>query len=169
MTNEEFEDLLPAYLDGELNAEQTARVKEWLDRSPDARASLDAFRELNAVLESRREQVPAVAPYVNAVLRKSLLSRARDVTTVLFSFPAITSLFLVLFGVALYIYRERITMWFEGKATLPETGTLGLEWVRRALLQFSGADIWMVTALYVGLTIAVLLSTSLMLMRYLRD
>ncbi len=169
MTSEEFEELLPAYLEGELNAEQTARVKAWLARSPEARESLEVYREHNVVLESRREQVPPPAPYFRAVYHRPLLSRARDITTTMFSFPAISSLLLAFFGIALFIYRDQITKWFTSKAELPGSSSLGLDWVRNALLQFSGADMWVVTGLYVGLTVAILLSTSLMVMRFLRD
>jgi len=169
MTSEEFEELLPAYLDGELNAEQTARVKAWLARSPEARESLELYREINLHLESRHEQVPPAAPYLRAVYHRSLLSRARDVMTAVFSFPGITGLLLGMFGIALFIYREQITKWFTSKAELPGSSSLGLDWVRSALLQFSGADIWVVTGVYAGLTLAIVLSTSLMLMRFLRD
>jgi hypothetical protein len=169
MKPEEFEELLPAYLDGALNAEQTARVETWLERSADARESLEAYRRLEGLLETRREQVPPVAPYVRAVFARSNLSRVRAVLSVAFSFPAISSLILVLFGTTLFIYREPITDWFKRNAELPGSDSLGLDWVRSALLLFSGADIWTVTAVYVGLTVAILLSTSLMLMRFLRD
>jgi len=169
MTSEEFEELLPAYLDGELNAEQTARVKSWLARSPDARESLESYREINLFLESRSEQVPPAEFYSQAVFNRALLSRARDVMITLFSFPAISSLLLVLFGSALFVYRQQITAWVNGKTELPSSSLLGLDWVRSALLQFSGADMWTITALYVGLTVAILLSTSLMVMRFLRD
>ena len=169
MTSEEFEELLPAYLDGELNAEQTARVKAWLARSPEARESLEVYRELNSFLVARKEQVPPPAPYVRAVYQRSLLSRARDVMTAMFSFPGISSLLLGLFGIALFIYKDQITKWFTSKAELPGSTSLGLDWVRDALLQFSGADIWVVTGLYIGLTVAILLSTGWMVMRFLRD
>jgi anti-sigma factor RsiW len=169
MTSEEFEELLPAYLDGELNAEQTARVEAWLARSSEARDSLELYREINLHLQSRHDQVPPPAPYFRAVYQRSLLSRSRDVMTAMFSFPGISSVLLTLFGIALFIYKDQITAWFTSKAELPGSSSLGLDWVRNALLQFSGADIWVVTGLYVGLTIAILLSTSFMVMRFLRD
>lgn len=169
MQPEEFEELLPAYLDGALNAEQTARVEAWLERSADARESLEAYRQLEGLLETRREQVPPAAPYARAVFARSRLSRVGTVMRVAFSFPAISSLLLVLFGTTLFIYRESITAWFNRNAELPGSDSLGLDWVRNTLLLFSGADIWTVTAVYVGLTVAILLSTSLMLMRFLRD
>jgi predicted anti-sigma-YlaC factor YlaD len=169
MTSEEFEELLPAYLDGELNAEQTARVKSWLARSPQARDSLESYREINLFLESRSEQVPSSEFYSHAVFHKPFLSRARDITNTLFSFPGISSLLLVLFGIVLFIYRQPITTWIKGKTELPGSSSLGLDWVSNALQQFSGADMWTITALYVGLTVAILLSTSLMVMRFLRD
>lgn len=169
MTSEEFEELLPAYLDGALNAEQSARVKSWLARSPEARESLELYRVISLQLESRRDQVPSPGPYFRAVYHRSLLSRATSVMTAMFSFPGISSLLLGLFGIALFIYRDQITKWFTIKAELPSSSALGLDWVRNALVQFSGADIWVVTGVYVGLTVAILLSTSLMVMRFLRD
>jgi anti-sigma factor RsiW len=169
MNPEEFEELLPAYLDGALNAEQTARVDAWLERSAEAREALDAFRRLDAYLETRREQVPPSAPFVRTVFARPYINSVRAVLNVAFSFPAISSLLLVLFGITLFIYRGPITAWFNRNAEVPGSESLGLDWVRNALLQFSGADIWTVTAVYVGVTVAILLSTSLMLMRFLRD
>jgi anti-sigma factor RsiW len=169
MTRDEFEELLPAYLDGELNAEQTDRVKAWLSSSVEGRQLLESYRQLNTLLESRREQVPPAAPYVRAVFRRPGLSRAREVMNAAFSFPSISGLLLALFGIALFIYRDQITNWFSSKAELPGSGSLGLDWVRHALMLFSGADIWVVTGVYVALTVAILLSTSLMVMRFLRD
>jgi len=169
MTSEEFEELLPAYLEGGLNAEQQSRVEAWLKRSPQARESLDAYRQLDVLLESRRELVPGAGPYFRAVFQRSMLSRARDVMTGLFSFAGISSILLALFSVALFIYRDRITGWFNRSPELPDSGSLGLEWVRNALLLFSGADMWTVTALYAGVTLAILLSTGVMVMRFLRD
>ncbi|MGD8413501.1 MAG: zf-HC2 domain-containing protein [Candidatus Latescibacterota bacterium] len=169
MTSEEFEELLPAYLAGDLNAEQTARVEAWLARSPQAGESLEVYRDIDLFLESRREQVPPAAPFARAVFKRPMLSRARDIMVTLFSFPAISSLLLIIFGTAIFAYRNQITAWVNGKAELPASSSLGLDWVRSALMQFSGADIWVITGLYVGVTIAILLSTSLMVMRFLRD
>jgi anti-sigma factor RsiW len=169
MTSEEFEELLPAYLEGVLTAEQKARVELWLKRSPEARESLESYRQLDSMLESRRDLVPDAAPYFRAVFRRSALSRARDVMDTLFSFPAISSILLALFGVVLFIYRETITAWFNRTSEMPGSSSFGLEWVRNVLLQFSGADIWVVTGVYVGLTLAILLSTGMMVMRFLRD
>jgi anti-sigma factor RsiW len=169
MKDNDFEELLPAYLEGALNAEQTARIETWLERSAEARQSLEDFRVLEGLLESRREQVPPAADLLRAVQARTNLSRIRTVMNAAFSFPAISSLLLILFGFTLYIYREHITSWFDRSAEFPGFESLGLEWVRNALLHFSGADIWTVTAVYAGLTIAILLSTSLMLMRFLRD
>jgi anti-sigma factor RsiW len=169
MNPEEFEELLPAYLDGALNAEQTARVEAWLERSAEAREALEEYRRLEAFLAARRELVPPAAPFARAVFARPYLSRVRAVMSVAFSFPAISSLLLVLFGTTLFIYRGPITAWFNRNAEVPGSESLGLDWVRSALLQFSGADIWTLTAVYVGVTLAILLSTSLMLMRFLRD
>jgi anti-sigma factor RsiW len=169
MTSEEFEELLPAYVEGGLTAEQQARVEAWLKRSPDACESLESYRQLDAVLESRREQVPAAGPYFRAVFQRSTMRRARDVMTAFFSFHGISGLLLAMFSVALFIYRDQITAWFSRAPALPGSGSLGLEWVREALLQFSGANMWTVTALYVGLTVAILLSTGMLVMRFLRD
>lgn len=169
MKHEDFEELLPAYLEGALNAEQTARVEAWLERSDEARESLEAFRRLEGVLEMRRGQVPSPDPFVQKVFARSNLSRARAVMDAAFSFPAISSLLLLLFGTTLFIYREPITAWFNRAQELPSATSPGLGWVRDAVLQFSGTDIWSLTAVYVGLTLTILLSTGWMLMRFLRD
>jgi anti-sigma factor RsiW len=166
---EDFEELLPAYIDGALNAEQTARVEAWLERSDEARESLEAYRRLEGMLEMRRGQVPSPDRFVGAVFARSTLSRARAVMDAAFSFPAITSLLLAMFGVTLFIYRGPITAWFDRAQELPGATSPGLGWIRDVLLQFSGTDIWSLTAVYVGLTLAILLSTGWMLFRFLRD
>ena len=86
-----------------------------------------------------------------------------------FSVPVITSILLALFGIVLFIYRETITGWFNRTSDVSGANSPGLEWVRQVLLQFSGADIWVVTGVYVGLTLAILASTGMMVMRFLRD
>ena len=169
MDHEQLEELLPAYLDGALNAEQTDRVKTWLEGSAEARRALEDFRKLDTLLESRREQVPPAAPYVRAALVPSLQARARRVMDTLFSLPGISGMLVVLVGIALFIYRQPITNLFNRKPDLPGSETYSLEWLRTAILQFSGADIWMMTAIYVGLTLLILGSSSVMLMRFLRD
>lgn len=166
---EELEELLPAYLDGALDPARTARVAEWLERSPRARASLEAYRSIDAVLESRRELVPDAASYLRAAFRRPLPSRARDVMVVMFGLPGVTTMLLGLFTVALFLYRDRLAAWFGAAAPVPGAESLGLGWVRDALLAASGVDIWTLTAVYAGVTVLVLVSTSVMLMRFLRD
>ena len=169
MNRDDFEELLPAYLDGGLNAEQTARVEAWLESSAEARESLEMYRRLDGLLERRREQVPPADGFIQAVARRSVVSRARRIMDAAFSFPAISSLLLAIFGFALFVYREQITAWFNDAQQLPAANSQGLEWIRGVLLQFSGADIWTLTGVYAGLTLLILLSTSLMVMRFLRD
>ena len=169
MNHDDFEELLPAYLEGALNAEQTARVDSWLERSADARESLGVFRRLDGLLEQRRAQVPPAEGFILAVTRRSVLSSVRRVMNVAFSFPAISGLLLALFAFTLFVYREQITSWFNRTPEFSGSNSHALEWVRSVLLQFSGTDIWTLTAVYAGLTLIILLSTSLMVMRFLRD
>jgi hypothetical protein len=169
MNHEQFEELLPAYLDGALSAEQTNRVEAWLAGSEAARRALEEFRELDGLLESRRALVPPGARYARDVLAVPLHARVRRVMDTIFSLPGISGMLVVLVGVALFIYRHPITDWFNRSPRIPGTDKLGLEWVRTVILQFSGADIWTMTAIYAGLTILILGSSGLMLMRFLRD
>lgn len=169
INREELEELLPAYLAGDLSAEDAARVEVCLGESAEARESLEAYRALESVLEMRREQVPPVDRFAKTVFAKSRVDKVRTVMNAVFSFPALTSAMLVLFGIVLFIYRKPITAWFDQKASLPDSTSLGFEWVSAAIVQFAGTDMWMLTALYVAVTVLILLSTSLMLMRFLRD
>jgi anti-sigma factor RsiW len=168
MNREELEKLLPAYAAGELSPDESTRVEASLEEFPEARESLEEFRALESVLLTRREQVPAPDQYVRAVFAASRLDKARKVMDTLFSFPALTGAALVLFGVVLFVYRTQITTWFNRKASLPDTESLGLDWVGAAIVQFAGGDVMMLTAIYVAVTLLILLSTSLMLMRFLR-
>jgi anti-sigma factor RsiW len=169
MDPEQLEELLPAYLDGALNAEQTDRVKTWLESSAEARRTLEEFRQLNILLESRRDLVPPAAPFARAALTPPLETRVRKVMDAIFSVQGISGLLIVLVGIMLFIYRQPITNWFNRTPDLPGSTTWNLEWLRTAILQFSGADIWTMTAIYAGVTLLILGSSSVMLMRYLRD
>jgi anti-sigma factor RsiW len=169
MDHEQFEELLPAYLDGALNAEQTSRVEAWLEGSAEARRALEEFRELDVLLESRRELVPPAAPFARAAVAVPLRSRVHGVMSSLFSLPGISGMLVVLVGAALFIYRQPITNWFNRTPNVPGSDQLGLDWLNSVLLQFSGADIWTMTAVYVGLTLLILGSSGAMLMRFLRD
>ncbi len=169
MTNEQFEDLLPAYIDGGLNAAQTSRVEAWLESSAEARRALEDYRELDTLLEQRREQVPPAAQFLRAALQPSLRARVHRVLDTVFSLPGVSGILVVLVGIALFIYRQPITNWFNRTPDLPGANSNGLEWLRTTIMQFNGADIWTMTAIYVGLTLLILGSSSVMLMRYLRD
>jgi hypothetical protein len=169
MNREELEELLPAYLAGDLSAENKARVEAYLEESAQARESLEAHRMLESVLQMRREQVPPVDRFTKAVFAGTRLHRARVTMDAVFSFPALTSAMLILFGVVLFLYRHSITAWVNQKASLPDSQSLGFEWVGAAIVQFAGGDMWMLTGIYVAVTVLILLSTSLMLMRFLRD
>jgi len=168
MNREELEKLLPAYAAGDLSPQEAAAVEASLEEFPEARQSLEEFRALESVLLARRELVPAPDQYVRAVFAASRLDKARKAMDTLFSFPALTGAALVLFGVILLVYRKPITAWFNQKASLPDTESLGLDWVGAAIVQVAGGDVMMLTAIYVAVTLLILLSTSLMLMRFLR-
>lgn len=169
MRLDEFEELLPAYLDGALTAEQRSRIEAWLDGSEEARQSLEAYRRLESLLEMRREQVPPPDRMLHAVFRGSLLSRVRATMDTVFSFPMISSALLILVGIGVYVLRDPITAWFSRTPPVPGADSRQLQWVQTAIQYFTGADVWTLTAIYVGLTVAILLSTTLMVMRFLRD
>ncbi len=57
------EELLSAYVDGELSADERATIEHWLEQSPEARAKLGDFRRLSAVFaELPRTEVPQEFP-----------------------------------------------------------------------------------------------------------
>lgn len=169
MNYEELEKLLPAYAAGDLSAQDVARVEAFLEESAGARESLDAYRVLESVLEKRSEQIPSVDQFVKAAFASSRIYKLRRTLDTLFSFPALTSAALILFGIVLFVYRQPITSWFKQRASLPDTESLGLDWVAAAIVQVAGGDMWMLTGLYVAVTVLILLSTSLMLMRFIRN
>ena len=169
MDHDQFEELLPAYLEGALNAEQTDRVEAWLKGSADARRALEEFRELDILLESRREQVPDAAPFARAALTPTMQTRLRRVMDTVFSLPGISGMLVILVGIALFIYRQPITNLFNRTPELPGSSSYGLEWLQTVVQQFSGADIWTMTAIYAGVTLLILGSSGAMLMRFLRD
>lgn len=169
MKPDDFEDLLPAYMDGDLTAEQRSRIEAWLDSSEEARRSLDAYRRLDSMLALRCEQVPPPDRMLHAVFRGSLLGRVRVTMDSLFNFPMISSALLILVGIGAYLFRDPITTWFSRTPRVPGADSRQLQWVQTAIQYFTGADVWTLTAIYVGITIAILFSTTLMLMRFLRD
>ncbi|MFN0055622.1 MAG: anti-sigma factor family protein [Planctomycetales bacterium] len=78
------EELLSAYLDGELPGDQAAQVERWLTTSDDARQKLDEFRRLAGwIQELPRSGLPAeFAPHVmQQVERRMLLPAAPTVSS----------------------------------------------------------------------------------------
>ncbi|HLJ09973.1 MAG TPA: hypothetical protein VKU82_02230 [Planctomycetaceae bacterium] len=77
------EEILSAFVDGELTPDERAEVERWLDHNPQARETVDAFRRISGLFETMaRSEVPAEFPaeVLQRAERKMLLADAGSVS-----------------------------------------------------------------------------------------
>ena len=73
------DEILSAFVDGELTSDERAEVERWLERNPQARETVDGFRRLSGLFETMaRSEVPAEFPIevLQRAERKMLLADA---------------------------------------------------------------------------------------------
>jgi len=183
MNRERFEELLPAYLDGDLSAEETAEMEKALAASEELRTSLERSRALEAALVMRRAEVPPLDRFVAflspaAAVNEPRRSRAWRVLNAMMSVPALAFVGCVVVGLWTYWHQETILSVFDR----PDAGAaLGERLARLLTFQdlgsgmntwigsLPGGDMMFVTALYSVVTLLILALTGVMTMRFVRN
>ena len=172
MNCHQIEELLPAYLDGDLDTDETSAVRAHLDACGGCREAMADFQALEETLLARRDIVPSPAQFVRAVFGVSQESRAHVWINRLVSWPGLTAAGCATLAMFTFIYLDTITAFFTRVSTaikLPQQTSNPFQSLTDVLMQFTGGDLTMLSAVYAGVTIIILLSTSLVTMRFLRN
>ncbi|MEM9582910.1 MAG: anti-sigma factor [Pseudomonadota bacterium] len=108
----DFSEQLSAYLDGELDASETARVEARLASDPDAQAELDALMEAEALLQDTfAEELDAPVPFALAQQIKAadLPAPAANTPRPIRGLIAASLVFLAIGGISGYMIKDQTT------------------------------------------------------------
>lgn len=181
MNHERFEELLPAYLEGDLDAATRAQVEAALAASAELRSSLEAFRSLEDSLVMRREQVPPASQFLDWLAQRSVaraLARAHARSPVhrffdgLLSWPSLATIGFIVVGMWTYWHRSSIATFFiEGKVNATGVESRFASMIQNLnglLTTLSGGDMMIMAGIYGMVTLAILAFTGAMTMRFVR-
>ncbi len=183
MNCERFEELLPAYLDGELSAGEHSEMEALLADSTELRESLALSRALEETLVMRREEVPPVDRFVTAIPHSDpapefSVSRAQRWLDAIVSVPALATIGCVVLGMWTFWHQDTIAALLGrpiGEITLDQRlgELLSLDGLGRSIRvvtdTMAGGDVLVLTGVYVAVTIAILGLTGFMTMRFVRN
>lgn len=178
MNEKHFEELLPAYLEGDLDAATHAQVEAALAGSAELRASLDAYRGLEDALVMRREQVPPAAAFLTwlpgrVAAPSHVHSRMHRFIDAVLSWPALAALGFVVLGMWSYWNQGAIATFFdEGRVDTSgfdsSMATVG-NGFNALLTVLSRSDMNVLIGIYGLVTIAILAATGVITMRFVRS
>jgi anti-sigma factor RsiW len=178
MNREQFEELLPAYLEGDLDEATSAQVHVALTESAELRSSLNAYRALEDSLTMRREQVPPASQFLEwlpqwAAARKIARVHARSplhgfFNTIL-SWPSLATLGFLVAGMWSFWHRDAIADFFaEG-----QMDTSGVESMGRSfstlITTLTGGDMTVMIGIYGLITLGILAFTGAITARFVRS
>ena len=169
---ERIEALLPALVDGSLTGDDAAMVTSHVDSCAACRESLAAFAVLEQSLVSRRAEVPPVDSFLPdlAAARVPAAHRHSPVLTVFraaMSLPGI-SILLVMWGTMFALsFRTNLANDISRYSSLDRWRAL-TTLATQQLTNVTGDNVWVLTAVYLTLTLAILGSMGAMTLRYIR-
>lgn len=178
MNEKHFEELLPAYLEGDLDEATRAQVEAALAGSAELRASLDAYRSLDDALVMRREMVPPAAQFLTwlpgrAAAPAHAYSRMHRFIDAVLSWPALAALGFVVLGMWSYWNQSAIATFFnEGRVDTSgfDSSMTTINHGFNALLAaLSRSDMNVMIGIYGLVTIAILAATGVITMRFVRS
>jgi len=182
MNREHFEELLPAYLEGDLDAATRAQVRAALAGSAELRASLDAYRALEDSLVMRREQVPPASQFLGwlpqrafsrALAREHARSPLHRVSDTLFSAPALATLGFLVIGMWSFWHKSAIAAFFSERrvdTTGVESGFNSmLQGLNAMLTTLAGGDMMVMMVIYGVITLGILAFTGALTVRFVRS
>lgn len=171
MNCEHFEELLFAYAEGDLSAEDKRRVDSHVQSCKDCRTSLVFYMELEKSLLARRHDRPSATPAARRVARAVRPRRSPVLIPALTSWPGLVASALVLFGAAGLVFGNPLPRLFDTVAEANLVGRFNLvmdSWTR-ALELATGGNEYTLYGLMGGLTAIILLTGSWMVLRHVRD
>ena len=177
MNCEHIENLLPRYADGDLSRVEMGAVDSHVRECGACANSLAAYVSLEQALQSRRSEMPSAGALSRGVNRRLGLRRDRVIVGALTGLPGILSGSFIMVGIILLVFRNQLGTLigrFEsalGQASPQATGGLGafIEKIGYGIAQLGGMDEWTLITLYVGIAALIMLSGSLMVLRFVRE
>ena len=172
MNCQDIENLLPAYIEGDLDTADRARVDAHLETCDGCRESMAFFVELESSLESRRALRPSGAETARQVARRVGLRRSWDFFPALRGLPAMISGGLIALGVILFVLRAPVVRLITGLGDIHLKSGLGRETsaLFTSLLGFaSQGSVLTWSVIYGGVVAVILLSGSWMVLRFVRE
>ncbi len=170
MKCQHIEELLPAYTSGDLSQEERTTVRAHLDGCEACAASLAMYAELEQSLLQRRQERPSSRAAARQVAEHVGFTAAPGFVRALFTWPALASLALIVFGVTL-LFRSDLLAGLTGGLQTGFTARMG-QWIGSlasgADSVGAGNDMALLSA-YVGVVALILFSGSWMFLRYARE
>jgi anti-sigma factor RsiW len=171
MSCEHFEELLPAYAEGELEGDEKRRVDEHLGGCDTCRQSLAFFTQLESALTHRRELRPSASKAATRVVTRIGLKRRRAFLPSLGVVPASISSGLVALGILWLFFGDVFNSALTGlsEAELATRFTMVMEKWSLTLGNLTGDSTLILSLVTGGLTALILLTGSWMVLRFVRD
>jgi anti-sigma factor RsiW len=172
MSCERYENLLPAFLDGDLPSGEDAALNAHLSGCESCQASLAAYRALEDELVLRREIVPPVAPFLSAAFAPAVspaLHRARVLMDRIFGLPSLATFAFFVLGWVLYSYSNVVQGWLDRiTGATPAAGRFA-GWLSELSAAVSGGDMMVIALAYTGVTLLILGSGTWMTLRFVQS
>lgn len=187
MNRERFEELLPAWLDGELSESEMAQMESALAESPELRESAALSRKLEDALVLRRSDVPPIDRFidnlapawgVSTALARGEHSLLRRWLDAIVSVPALAVMGFMMLGLWTFWHQDLVTSLFSNRVDGVAIGerfanAFSIDGFGRSVSALTelmpGGDMTLLIALYSLMTIAILAMTGVMTARFVRS
>jgi anti-sigma factor RsiW len=169
MTCERMEALLPAYADHNLPEAEAVGVKAHLEGCASCKEALNWLTSLDAVLKARSSERPSAQHTARMVMSAIRPSRARMVLDAVFSLPVMVSAFLIAMGIVFFIHINKIRVLVSPESPVISSLIHASEQITSSILDLGGGDLYALITIYAGVIGIILLTTSLVAYRFIRD
>lgn len=168
---ERIEALLPSLVEGTLVADDAAVVASHIESCAACRESLSAFVALEKSLVLRRDDVPSVEGFLPELAPSHQAARAHSrvvkIFRVVMSAPGISILLVMWSTMLAFAFRSNVaddvTRWSSLERWQVLTGG-----ATQFLMSVTGDRVWVLAAVYGGLTILILGSMGAMTLKFIR-
>jgi anti-sigma factor RsiW len=171
MSCKHFEELLTAYAEGEVTADEKRRVDDHVESCEACREALAFYVSLETSLLDRRSLPPSAARTAHRVVRAVGLRTRPAWVPALTSLPGVAALAMILFGVVGLFFGNPLSRLSGGSDDLhigSRFNGVMEQWMRAADTVAAGNE-YTLPIVMAGVTALFLLAGSLMVLRYVRD
>lgn len=172
MSCDRYENMLSAFVEGDLSREDEAALDTHLSACESCRESLAAYRALEDQLVLRRDAVPPVGPFLGAVFAPAVspaLHRARVLMDRIFSAPSLATFAFFVVGWLLYAYSDVVQGWTNQVAGAAPVAGRFAGWLSSLSAALGGGDMMTVALAYTGVTLLILASGAWMTLHYVQS